>query len=263
MWGLCGAMLTENELVRYGRQILHPDFGEVGQKRLKDSHVIVAGLGGLGCAASIYLVCAGVGKLTIVDCDSVELSNLNRQVLYCDEDIGKHKTSAAAQKLARLNPSVELVPRYEKVSPENVQLIIRGADAVVDGMDNFEGRVALNCGCVSERIPFIHGGVSGLNGEATTIIPGETPCFNCIFPTIPRERGVSPVFGVTPAIIAAVQVMEAIKLLSGLGDLLAGRMLYVNGTTMSFRVSAISIDPACRICGPDKNPSQASMRPCS
>ena len=245
-------MLTENELIRYGRQILHPAFGEEGQKRLKNSHVVVAGLGGLGCAASIYLACAGVGQLTIVDCDSVELGNLNRQVLYCDEDIGKHKTSVAAQKLAKLNPSIELVPVDEQISPENVQRIIRGANAVLDGMDNFEGRLALNYGCVAESIPFIHGGVSGLYGEVTTIIPGKTPCFGCIFPTAPREREITPVFGVTPAIVATLQVMEAIKLLSGFGNSLAGRMLYINGTTMSFRTSALSIDPGCRICGTDK-----------
>jgi molybdopterin/thiamine biosynthesis adenylyltransferase len=258
---LGGVMLTENELIRYGRQILHPAFGEEGQKRLKNSHVVVAGLGGLGCAASIYLACAGVGQLTIVDRDSVELSNLNRQVLYCDEDIGKHKTSAAAQKLAKLNPSVELVPMYEKISPENVQRIIRGADAVLDGMDNFEGRLALNFGCVAECIPFVHGGVSGLNGEVTTIIPGETPCFSCIFPTPPQEREIIPVFGVTPAIIATLQVMEAIKLLSGFGNSLAGRMLYINGTAMSFRICALSVDPACRVCGPDKTTWQATMGP--
>lgn len=245
-------MLTENELIRYGRQILHPAFGEEGQKRLKNSHVVVAGLGGLGCAASIYLACAGVGQLTIVDCDSVELGNLNRQVLYCDEDIGKHKTSVAAQKLAKLNPSIELVPVDEQISPENVQRIIRGANAVLDGMDNFEGRLALNYGCVAESIPFIHGGVSGLYGEVTTIIPGETPCFGCIFPTTPPKCEIASVFGVTPAIVATLQVMEAIKLLSGFGNSLAGRMLYINGTTMSFRTSALSIDPGCRICGTDK-----------
>lgn len=242
-------MLTENEAIRYGRQILLPAFGEEGQKRLKDSHVVVAGLGGLGCAASLYLACAGVGRLTLVDCDSVELSNLNRQVLYCEEDIGQQKPSAAARKLARLNPSVELVPRYERTSRRNVQRIIRGANSVIDGMDTFEGRMALNHGCVSEGIPFVHGGVSGLNGEVTTIIPGETPCFACIFPKTPRERESIPVFGVTTAIIAALQAAEAIKLLSGLGELLAGRMLYVNGTTMRFRTSALSKNPGCTVCG--------------
>ena len=251
-------MLTENELIRYGRQILHPAFGEEGQKRLKHSHVVVAGLGGLGCAASTYVACAGVGRLTIVDRDSVELSNLNRQVLYCDDDIGKQKSSAAAARLAKLNPSVELTPRYDEVSTDNVLDIIRGAHAVVDGMDNFEGRLALNYGCVTEGIPFVHGGVSGLYGEVTTIIPGETPCFACIFPKTPKEREIVPVFGATTAVIAALQAMEVVKLLSGLGDLLAGRMLYVNGATMSFRTFALSVDPACRVCGPDKPPWQAA-----
>ena len=220
--------------------------------RLKDSHVVVAGVGGMGCASSMYLACAGVGRLTLVDCDSVELSDLNRQVLYCDEDIGKHKTSVAARKLAKLNPSVELCPVYEQVTPGNVQGIIRGANAVLDGMDNFEGRLVLNWGCVAERIPYVHGGVSGLYGEVTTIIPGETPCFRCIFPTAPQEREVVPVFGVTPAIVATLQVLEAMKLLSGLGATLAGKMLYINGATMNFRTSALSRDPGCEVCGIDE-----------
>lgn len=242
-------MVTENDLIRYKRQISYPDFGEEGQKKLKESQVVVAGLGGLGCAASAYLACAGVGHITLVDYDCVELGNLNRQILYYDEDIGKEKPLVAASKLSRLNPSIEITPLFEKIIEDNVRNIIKEADVVIDGMDNLEGRFAVNFGCVSEGVPFIHGGISGLRGEITTIVPGKTPCFACIFPILLPKQGVIPVFGVTPALIATLQVAETIKLLTGLGNLLLGKMLYVNGVTMHFAVQNLAKDPTCRVCG--------------
>jgi len=242
-------VLTEVDLVRYGRQILCPDFGETGQERLKQSHVVVAGIGGLGCSTSVYLASAGVGHLTVVDCDQVVLSNLNRQVLYWEEEIGGGKSSLAARKLARLNPTINIISLFEKITEDNVRDIIKGSDVVIDGMDNFETRFILNSGCVMEGIPFIHGGVYGLLGEVTTIIPGETPCLACIFPTAPKKEGTIPVFGVTPAFIGALQAAEAIKLLAGFGNLLTNRMLYVDGTAMEFSFCPLTKNPDCRVCG--------------
>jgi adenylyltransferase/sulfurtransferase len=248
-------MLTETDFIRYGRQILYPDFGETGQKKLKQSHVIVAGLGGLGCPASIYLASAGVGHITIVDWDQVELSNLNRQILHWEEDIGKEKPFSAAQKLAKLNPTVNITPLYEKITADNVHDIIKGANLVIDSMDNFETRLVLNSGCVAERIPFIHGGIYGFLGEITTIIPGSTPCLVCIFPTAPKKgKKAFPVFGVTPAFIAALQVTEAIKFLAGLGNLLTNRILYFNGATMDFSFRPLTRNPNCKVCGITKRP---------
>lgn len=241
--------LTKDDFLRYRRQILYPGFGEEGQNRLKCSHVLVAGIGGLGSPASIYLACAGVGHITIVDYDFVELSNLNRQILYWDEDIGEKKVFAAAGKLAKLNPSIEITPVCDKITEDNVKDIIKGANAVIDGMDNSETRFTLNSACVSEGIPFIHGAIHGLTGEITTIIPGETACLACIFPEVPERVEAPSAFGVTPALVASLQVMEAIKLFADIGGLLTNKMLYVSGDTMEFLQVDISKRPDCRVCG--------------
>ena len=242
-------MLTQSDLVRYGRQILYPNFAQAGQEKLKESHVVVAGLGGLGCSASLYLACAGVGHITIVDCDHVELSNLNRQVLYWEEDIGEKKPFLAERKLTKLNPSIKLTPFFERITEDNVRDIIKGAHIIIDGMDNFETRFILNSACVAEGIPLIHAGIYGLSGEITTIIPGKTPCLACIFPRVPQKQETFPVFGVTPALMAILQVMEAIKLLAGFGELLTGRMLYVQGETMEFTFVNLTRNPECKVCG--------------
>lgn len=241
--------LTKNDLIRYQRQILYSGFGEEGQNKLKCSHVVVAGMGGLGSLASIYLACAGVGRITIVDYDFVELSNLNRQILYWDEDMGEKKVFSAARKLAKLNPSIEVTPVCDKITEDNVKGIIKGANAVIDGMDNFETRFIINSACVSEGIPFIHGAIHGLTGEITTIIPGKTACLACIFPDVPQGDMVLPVFGVTPALIASLQVMETIKLLANIAGLLTNKMLYVSGETMEFIHVNITKRSDCRVCG--------------
>lgn len=242
-------MLTPSEFMRYERQILYPGFGRLGQERLKESHVVVAGLGGLGSFASVYLTSAGVGHLTLVDCDRVDLSNLNRQVLHWEEDIGMEKPSSAASKLARLNSTIEIVPLCQKITKDNVRSIVKGADAVIDGLDNFETRLVVNSGCVAEGIPLIHGGIDGLLGEVTTVIPGATPCLACIFPNTPKRRDPVAVFGVTPALVAALQVAEAIKLLGGFGHLLTNRMLYVDGAGMEFNFCPLTKNPNCTVCG--------------
>jgi len=242
-------MLTNDDLTRYERQILYTDFGEKGQKRLKQSHVVVAGLGGLGCSASVYLTCAGVGHATLIDFDRVELSNLNRQILHYEEDIGVGKPFSAAQKLAKLNSSIEVTPIFKEITERNAREIIKGANLVIDGMDNFKTRFIINKACVAEGVPFIHGGVNGLFGEVTTIIPGRTPCLACIFPEVPHKKVSLPVFGVTPALIAILQVTEAIKLLAGFGSLLTGKMLYFNGDTMDFTFRNLVKNENCEVCG--------------
>lgn len=242
-------MLTESDIIRYSRQISYPSFGEEGQMKLKRSHVVVAGLGGLGSASSVFLACGGIGHITIVDGDLVELSNLNRQILHWEGDIGRRKTLSAARKLAKLNPSVKVTPVFKRITRSNVGGIIEGAHVVIDGMDNFKTRFILNAACVGAGIPFIHAGINGLLGEITTIIPGETPCFTCIFPQAPAEDRAIPVFGVTPAIMAALQATEAIKLLAGFGDLLTGKMLYFNGETMESTVVDMIRNPECSVCG--------------
>jgi adenylyltransferase/sulfurtransferase len=242
-------VLTSSDLGRYERQISYPDLGEEGQERLKQSHVVVAGLGGLGCAASLYLACAGIGHITLIDCDRVELSNLNRQVLHYEEDIGERKPFSAARKLAKLNSSIEVTPVFKQITAQNARQIIKGANLTIDGMDNFKTRFIVNKACVAEGIPFIHGGVHGLFGEVTTILPGETPCLACIFPELPHGRLALPVFGITPGLVATLQVTEAIKLLAKFGSLLAGKMLYFNGDTMDFTSCNLTRNQNCPVCG--------------
>lgn len=197
----------------------------------------------------MYLASAGVGHITIVDNDRVELSNLNRQVLHWDKDIGEIKVISAKRKLSKLNPSIEITPIFEKITEKNVESIIKGAGVVVDGMDNLETRLILNAGCIKEEIPFIHGAIHGLFGEITTIIPGKTPCYACIYPEMPEmERQLFPVFGATPALIASLQVMETIKLIAGLDGLLTGRMLFVDGSSMEFKSIELKKNPCCRVC---------------
>jgi len=238
-------MLDRDELVRYDRQLRIPDFGKEGQKRLKDSHVVIAGVGGLGCASATYLAAAGVGHITLVDFDVVELSNLNRQVLYWEEDLGVKKVTVAKKKLSRLNTTIEITPICTEITEENVDSVIDGAQVVVDGLDRLNGRLVLNAACVKQRTPYVYGGVSRLRGMVTTIIPGETPCLACFHPEGPQGLGV---LGITPALIANLQALETVKLITGQRPSLAGRVLLFNGNDMKCRVYDIKKNERCNVC---------------
>jgi len=240
-------MLDQSELTRYKRQIVIPDFGEEGQRKLKDSRVVVVGMGGLGCASATYLTAAGVGHITIVDFDTVELPDLNRQILYWEEDVGKKKVIVAKRKLSRLNHLIQITPIFNKITEENVLSIIDGAQVVVDGLDNSATRLVVNSACVKQKIPYIYGGVSRLRGMVTTIIPGKTPCLACLSP---EGVGGLGVLGVAPAIIANLQSLEAIKLLIGHSPSLAGKLLLFNGDDMKFQVREIRRNEGCPVCSP-------------
>ena len=241
-------MLTSQDLERYQRQILYDGFGEEAQRKLKQSHVVVAGAGGLGCPAATYLTCAGIGHITLVDNEVIETSNLNRQILHWDENIGEKKAASAASKLARLNSSITIVPIVAKITDTNAKHLIRDADVVVDATDSFDARCVLNRACVYAGIPLVHGGVWGLCGQVTTILPGRTPCFSCIYPDRPEEHQLTPVFGVTPGLIAVIQATEVIKIVAGFGRLLAGQMLYMNECTMDFYFRELKWNPGCKVC---------------
>ncbi|MCX8021629.1 MAG: HesA/MoeB/ThiF family protein [Syntrophorhabdaceae bacterium] len=248
-----GLSLNEREKIRYNRQIIYGDFGEEGQLKLKGSHVLIAGTGGLGSPNAINLVYAGIGKITVVDCDVVELSNLNRQSLHWEENINQEKVYSGAEKLKRMNPNVEVIPLHTRITDENVDGLIADCDLVIDCMDNMATRFIINEACVKRGIPFIFGGIRGLEGQITTIIPGKTPCLECIFPRGIEGKKPFPVFGATPAFIASLQSMEAIKLLAGFGELLAGRMLYFSGETMEFTIIKIEKKNECKICSGGKS----------
>jgi molybdopterin/thiamine biosynthesis adenylyltransferase len=238
-------MLSQDELVRYQRQLIIPDFGEEGQSKLKDASAIIIGVGGLGCSSAIYLTAAGVGHITIVDFDTVELSDLNRQILYGQDDIGEKKVVAAGRRLKKLNSSIEINPVFSEIKEDNVLKIISGAKVVLDGTDNLASRLILNSACVKLKIPFIVGGVSRLRGMVTTIIPGTTPCLACF--QLEGLRGLG-VLGVIPAVIANIQTLEAIKLLVGHKPALAGSLLLFNGDEMKFRNYQIHRNESCQVC---------------
>lgn len=241
-------ILTEADLERYDRQMMIDGWGAEGQERLKSSKVVVAGSGGLGCPASIYLAAAGVGTLTIIDKEEFELSNLNRQVLGWQKDIGRLKAEAAAEKLSAINPDITVQPLTVEITDENIQDLIQGADAVVDAMDNWKTRFIINRCCVENRIPFVHAGIFGLYGQLMTVIPGEGPCLRCLLPTNPKEVKTFPVLGATPGLFATLQVMETLKLIVGFGEPLAGRMLFFDGEGMNSTIIDVERRPECAVC---------------
>jgi len=241
-------MLNEYELKRYDRQIIMRDFGEEGQEKLKNAKIVVAGSGGLGSPSSIYLAAAGVGTIRIIDRDKVELSNLNRQILHWDKDIGKNKVDSAAEKLHQLNKEIKIEAINENIDENNVSELIDGFDVIVDAMDNLETRYLLNKTAINNRIPFIHGAIYGLEGRAMTVIPGKSACLGCIYKgTVPKEK--FPVLGVTPAVIGCIQATEAIKYIVGIGKLITDRLLVYDGLNMKFTEFFVKRDTNCEYCG--------------
>ena len=241
-------MLTGDELERYDRQILIKGFGEEGQAKLKRAKVFIAGAGGLGSVTATYLAVAGVGTIRVVDHDKVELSNLNRQVLHWDEDIGKKKADSAAEKLKRLNPGAKVEAIEEMLTEANVSQLVAGFDLIVDAMDNLPARYLLNKVAIGKNIPFFHGAVNGFEGRAMTIIPGKTACLRCVYRGATVE-GQFPVIGVTPGVIGCIQATEAIKYIIGIGQLLTNRLLVYDGLSMKFTEFRVKRDPNCPHCG--------------
>lgn len=241
-------MLTEIDKKRYDRQIIIKDIGEKGQEKLKKSRVVIAGTGGLGSPIAIYLSVAGIGKIRIIDNDKVELSNLNRQILHWEADIGKNKVDSAKEKLKKLNSEIEIEAIYEKITEHNVSNLLNGFDAIVDAMDNLPTRYIINRFAIESQTPFFHGAVKGFEGRAMTIIPGKTACLRCLYHgDIPQEK--FPVIGVTPGIIGLIQATEVIKYLVGIGNLLMNRLLLFNGLDMSFQEFLVKKNPNCDHCG--------------
>lgn len=240
--------LSDKELSRYDRQVMLSGFGVPGQEKLKRSRVFVAGAGGLGCPAALYLAAAGVGHVTLVDCDAVEESNLNRQVLHWEENVGTPKVESGAGKLSRLNPFIGITPLKAFIDDNNARDLTKGFDVIVDAMDNFEARYALNDASLYHGIPFIHGAIWGLEGRATTLLPGKTPCFRCLFPKSPAKEKF-PVLGATAGVIGCIQAAEAIKVLTGIGEPLAGRLLVYDGEYMQFHEMKVEKNPSCEACG--------------
>jgi adenylyltransferase/sulfurtransferase len=240
--------LTEYDQKRYNRQMMIKGFGEEGQKKLKNTRVFVAGVGGLGSPVSTYLAVAGFGHITIADLDVVDLSNLNRQILHWDKDVGNVKVKSGFEKLTQINPSIEVETFHGRIDESNIYDLTKGHDIIIDAMDNFPTRYLLNRAALKHKIPLIHASVWGLEGRLTTIIPGKTPCFECIFPNAPPKE-VFPILGATPGVLGTLQVTEAVKVILGIGKPVTNRLLIYDGEYMEFHEIEVKKNPKCPACG--------------
>ncbi|MCD6373416.1 MAG: ThiF family adenylyltransferase [Thermococcus sp.] len=228
-------MLSERELERYDRQIMI--FGTEGQEKLKGSKVAVVGVGGLGSPVAYYLAAAGVGTILLIDEQTPELSNLNRQILHWEEDIGKNpKPLSAKWKLERFNSDIKIETFVGRLTEENVDEVLDGVDVIVDCLDNFETRFLLDDYAHRKGVPLVHGAVEGTFGQVTTIVPGVTKSLREIFPNAGKKEGKFPILGATAGAVASIQVLEAIKLLTGLGEPLLNRFLIVDLAFNTFDV---------------------------
>jgi len=239
--------LSDDDRKRYNRQMMIDGWGEAAQAKLKNSTVFVAGAGGLGSPASIYLAVAGVGHIKLCDFDAPELVNLNRQILHDDSRIGTNKAISGKTTLERLNPSIRVTAVTEKVEAANVDALVGDANLIVDCMDNFPTRYLLNECAMRKQIPLVHGSVWGMEGRLTFIHPPKTPCLRCIFPESPPKE-VFPVLGATPGVIGVMEAMEALKYLTGVGRNLSGRLLLWSGADGDVRVLKVRRDPNCPTC---------------
>lgn len=234
---------------RYARQILMPDIGKAGQERLMSSHVLIAGVGGLGSFSSLYLAAAGVGRLTLIDNGLIALSDLNRQILYSTEKIHRPKVEMAEKRLHELNPDIIIEPIFEEMTDSSMPRWVKGVNAVVDATDNFRTRRVLNRACFEAQVPFIYGGVFGLKGSVASVLPGQTPCLECFIPASDGPGKPVPVVAPTVGLVAAIQAMETLRILLGKEGLLAGQLLKIDGATVNFQRFKLSKRKGCPVCG--------------
>jgi sulfur-carrier protein adenylyltransferase/sulfurtransferase len=246
--------LSREEMQRYARHLRLPNVTLVGQRRLKASRVLIVGAGGLGSPVALYLAAAGVGHLGLVDFDAVDLTNLQRQLLHGTSDVGRSKLESARDRLNDVNPNVEVALYSERLTSANARRIMRGYDVVVDGTDNFATRYLTNDACVLLGIPNVYGSVYRFEGQASVFATKDGPCYRCLFRE-PPPPGLVPdcaeggVLGVLPGMIGTIQANETIKLLVGIGEPLAGKLLLCDALSGGFRTIAIRRDPACPACG--------------
>jgi sulfur-carrier protein adenylyltransferase/sulfurtransferase len=252
------AELTVDEVKRYSRHLIIPEIGMTGQKRLKNAKVLCVGAGGLGSPALLYLAAAGVGTLGVIDFDVVDESNLQRQVIHGQSDVGRPKAESAKDSIAEINPYVNVVLYEEQLSVDNVMEIFSQFDLIVDGTDNFATRYMVNDACVLLGKPYVWGSIFRFDGQASVFWAEHGPCYRCLYPD-PPPPGMVPscaeggVLGVLCASIGSIQVNEAIKLITGVGETLSGRLMIYDALEMSYRSVKVRKDPECAICG--KNPT--------
>lgn len=257
-------MLKEADHERYKRHLLIPEIGEAGQLKLLNSRVLVVGAGGIGSPVALYLAAAGIGTIGMVDDDVVDRSNLQRQILHTEQSVGSPKVDSAKQRLAALNPAISIIPIRKRLDADNIESVLQDYDLVLDGTDNFNTRYLINDACVKLRKPNVHGSVFRFEGQASTFWPASgrdnAPCYRCIYPTPPPAElapscAEAGVLGVLPGLVGIICATEAIKILTGFGNLLTGKLLCINAATWSFDTYEIDREPACPYCG-CSDPSQ-------
>ena len=245
---------TNEQLERYSRHIILKEIGVKGQKKLMNGSVLIIGAGGLGAPAAMYLAAAGVGKIGIADADVVDLSNLQRQIIHTTADVGRPKVESAAETMRAINPDVEVVTYHEFISSANIMDIIKDYDFVLDGTDNFPAKFLINDACVMADKPFSHAGILRFKGQLMTVIPQQSPCYRCVFKTMPPKDAIptckqAGVIGAMAGVIGSLQALEAVKFLTGAGELLTGKLLTFDALTMKFHT--VKLPPrgdGCAVC---------------
>jgi adenylyltransferase/sulfurtransferase len=245
--------LSIEQIRRYQRQIIMPEVGSVGQRKLLNASVVLIGAGGLGSPTALYLAAAGVGTIGIVDFDAVDVSNLHRQILHGHKDVGRPKVESAGDTLRDVNPDINFIPFNEPITSENARRILSQFDVVVNGSDNFPTRYLVNDACVFLQKPLVDGSIFRFEGQATVYLPGRG-CYRCLFPSPPPPGAVpscadAGVLGVLPGIIGSIQAVETIKLILGQGNSLANRLLIFDSLDMEFREVKVRRQPECPVCG--------------
>ena len=256
-------MLTNQEVMRYGRHLIMPEVGVQGQEKLKAAKILMVGAGGLGSPSGLYLAASGVGEITILDPDTVDVSNLQRQILHDSSSVGVPKVESAKKRIHEVNPFVKVNAIQDKLTNANVRELVRSHDIVVDGTDNFETRYMVNDACVFEKKLNVYGSIFRFDGQATVFCDPDGPCYRCLYPEAPPP-GMVPscaeggVLGVLPGIVGTIQATEAIKLIIGKGQPLIGRLLIYDALAMTFRTLKVRKDPSCPVCGP--NPTVTELQ---
>lgn len=247
--------MTDKQLERYSRHIMLDEVGEQGQQKLLESKVLLIGAGGLGSPAAIYLAAAGVGTIGIADADEVDLSNLQRQIIHRTADIGKAKVQSAAETIAQINPDVTVRKYKTVVTAENIEELVSDYDFIIDATDNFPSKFLINDTCVINSKPFCHAGIMRFGGQLMTYVPGQGPCYRCVFGDLPPKEAVPTgrqvgIVGAMGGVIGSLQAMEAIKYITGAGELLTGRLLTYDALKQEFRkVMLPKYNGKCPVCG--------------
>lgn len=255
-------VLRDDQIERYSRQIILPHVGGKGQEKLLNSKVLIIGAGGLGSPCALYLAAAGIGTIGIVDSDTVELNNLQRQIVHSTKNVERPKVDSAKDRLLAINPGIEVVPYNIRLTSKNILDIIKEYDIIVDGSDNFPTRYLVNDACVFSGKPFSHGGILRFDGQAITIVPHKSPCYRCLFPE-PPPPGLVPscqeggILGAVAGIIGTIQANEVLKYILGIGELLTGKLLVFDALDSSFRQVKVPKDPKCPLCG--ENPTVTKL----